>query len=310
MMLRSTRRVLPYVLPCVLLAIAVVLVATRAARPSAVLDMWRPWGEVGALAAVMTAIMLTGGIDLSVGSIMALACVILGRAWQAGWPLGWATIAALAVGLAAGAINGTLVIVGIAPLVATLATMAFFAGTAMAIARGERVPGLPEAFTAWGQGSWLGLPNQLVLFVGVLLVAWTVVHHTRYGRYLFAMGDNRTAAKFAAVPIRSVEWSLYVASGLTAAIVAVISAARGGAAVPMPATDIELQTVACVVLGGTRVTGGFGGLGRTLLGVAILSLLDIGLQFSSLAGDVRPMLVGALVIGMAIWNQSWSSMRS
>jgi ribose/xylose/arabinose/galactoside ABC-type transport system permease subunit len=240
---------------------------------------------------------------------MALACVTLGRVWQAGWPLGWATIAALAIGLAAGAINGTLVVVGIAPLVATLATMAFFAGTAMAIARGERVPGLPETFTVWGQGSLLGLPNQLVLFVVVLLVAWIVVHHTRYGRYLFAMGDNRTAAQFAAVPLRSVEWSLYVASGLVAAVVAVISAARGGAAVPTPATDIELQTIACVVLGGTRVTGGFGGLGRTLLGVAILSLLDIGLQFSSLAGDVRPMLVGALVIGMAIWNQSWSSSR-
>jgi rhamnose transport system permease protein len=303
------RALLPYLLPGLLLAIAVAMVASRVSRPAAVLDMWRPWGEIGALASVMTAIMLTGGIDLSVGAIMALACVSLGRAWQAGWPLGWATVAALAVGLAAGAINGTLVVAGIAPLVATLATMAFYAGAAMAIARGQRVPGLPVEFTDWGQGAYLGLPNQLALFAVVLAGAWIVVHHTRFGRYLYALGDNRTAAQFAALPLRSLEWSLYAASGLTAAAVAVVATARGGAAVPTPPVDIELQTIACVVLGGTRVTGGYGGLGRTLLGVAILSLLDIGLQFSSLSGDVRPMLLGALVIGMAIWNQHWSVTR-
>ncbi len=290
--------------------------ASQASRPAAVLDMWRPWGEVGALATVMTAIILTGGIDLSVGATMALASVAFGLAWQNGWSLGMAAAAALAAGFAAGTINAALITMGVAPLVATLATMAFYSGLAMALSEGQRVAGLSESFTALGQGSLGGVPNQVTLFVVALAVAWMVVHHTRYGRYLFAIGENRVAARFAAVPIGRVEWALYTASGLIAALVALVYSARGGAAVPSAASGIELQTIACVVVGGTRVTGGAGGLGRTLLGVAVMSLLDIGLQFVSrkiyvpwshvpwqLNANSRLVLVGLLVIAVAIWNE-------
>lgn len=316
-------RLLPLLLPLALLLAAIALVGSQASRPTAVLDMWRPWGEIGALACVMTAVMITGGIDLSVGSTIALASVVLGLVWQHGYPIEMAALAALAVGLAAGALNGLLVILGVAPLVATLATMAFYAGLAMAISRGERVAGLPEAFTQWGQGSLVGLPNQLYLFALVWLATWIAVHHTRYGRYLFAMGDNPLAARFAAVPVARVSWALYTLNGLTAALVAIVYTARGGAAVPNAGAGIELQTIACVVLGGTRVTGGAGGLPRTLLGVAILSLLDIGLQFGSrkiylpwsdspwqFGANTRLWLVGVLVIAVAIWNERAGARRT
>jgi rhamnose transport system permease protein len=316
------RRALPYLLPWALLAIAMTVVASEVNRPAAVLDMWRPWGEVGTLATVMTAIILTGGIDLSVGSIIALASVSFGLLWQRGWPLELAAAATLGVGFAAGAINATLVTFGIAPLVVTLATMALFAGLAMALSQGQRVAGLPESFTTLGQDSWLGVPNQLALFLAAWFVAWLVVHHMRFGRYLFAIGENRLAAEFAAVPIRKVQWMLYAASGTMAALVALVYPARGGAAVPGAGTGIELQTIACVVVGGTRVTGGSGGLGRTLLGVAIMSLLDIGLQFVSrkvyvpwsdvpwqLGANARLLLVGSLVIGLAIWNERSRSLH-
>ncbi len=226
------------------------------------------------------------------------------------------------MGFLAGAANGTLITLGIAPLVATLATMAFYAGLAMALSEGQRVAGLSESFTDWGQGSWLGAPSQWWLFVGVWLAAWVVVHHTRYGRYLFVIGENRLAAEFAAVPVRSVEWSLYAASGTIAALVALFYTARGGAAVPNAGAGIELQTIACVVLGGTRVTGGRGGLTRTLFGLAILSLLDIGLQFVArkiyvpwsdipwqFNANSRLLLLGLLVIGVAIWNERTSRAR-
>ena len=124
------------------------------------------------------------------------------------------------------------------------------------------------------------------------------------------------AAEFAAVPSRAVQWALYAASGTVAALVAIVYTARGGAVVPTAGAGIELSTIACVVLGGTRVTGGSGGLGRTLLGVVILSLLDIGLQFVSHkiylpwsdqpwqpGANARLLLVGVLVIGVAIWNE-------
>jgi ribose/xylose/arabinose/galactoside ABC-type transport system permease subunit len=264
----------------------------------------------------MTAIILTGGIDLSVGSIVALASVVLGLCWQSGWGVPWAAAAAILVGFAAGAGNGTLVALGVAPLVATLATMAFYAGLAMALAEGERVVGFPESFTSLGQGSWLGVPNQLALLLLVWLVALVVVHHTPAGRYLYALGDNPRVARFAAVPVNRVQWLLYAASGTVAAVVAIVYTARGGAVVPTAGAGIELSTIACVVVGGTRVTGAVGGMGRTLLGVAVLSLLDIGLQFVSgefflpwsnrpwqFSADHRLLLVGTLVIGVAIWNE-------
>ncbi len=264
----------------------------------------------------MTAIILTGGIDLSVGATMALASVAFGLAWQHGWPLELACAAALATGLVAGTANAALVTMGVAPLVATLATMAFYSGLAMALSKGQRIAGLPESFTALGQDSLAGMPTQLWLFAAALAAAWLVVHHTRFGRYLFAIGENRVAARFAAVPIGRVEWALYTASGLMAALVALVYCARGGAAVPTAASGIELQTIACVVVGGTRVTGGAGGLGRTLLGVAVMSLLDIGLQFVSrklyvpwsdvpwqLNANSRLVIVGILVIAVAIWNE-------
>jgi rhamnose transport system permease protein len=313
---------LTYLPGSILLAVAVALVTSQSLRPSAVLDMWRPWGEIGALAAVMTAIILTGGIDLSVGSIIALASVTFGLAWQQGWSPALSAAAALVVGFLAGAANGTLITLGIAPLVVTLATMAFYAGLAMALSEGQRVAGLPESFTDWGQGGWLGAPRQWWLFVGVWLAAWIVVHHTRFGRYLFVIGENRLAAEFAAVPVRAVEWSLYAASGTIAALVALFYTARGGAAVPNAGAGLELQTIACVVLGGTRVTGGRGGLTRTLFGLAILSLLDIGLQFVSrkiyvpwsdvpwqFNANARLLLLGLLVIGVAIWNERTSRAR-
>lgn len=310
------RRALPLLLPGTLLIAAVVLVVSEVQRPAAVLDMWRPWGEIGALATVMTAIMLTGGIDLSVGSVIALASVTFGLLWRQGVPIEAAAAVTLGVGFLAGAANGTLVTWGIAPLVATLATMATYAGLAMALSSGERIAGLPQGFTALGQGSLGGVPNQLSLFLVATLAAWVVVHHTRFGRYLFAIGENRLAAEFAAVPVRRVEWTLYAASGTVASLVALVYSARGGAAVPGAGAGIELTTIACVVVGGTRVTGGAGGVGRTLLGVATLSLLDIGLQFVSrkiqvpwsdvpwqIGADTRLLLVGMLVIAVAIWNE-------
>lgn len=315
-----TRHLLEWLLPAALLLLAATLVAAQASRPAAVLDMWRPWGEIGALAAVMTAVILAGGIDLSVGSIVALCSVTLGLVWRQGWPMELACLAALGVGLLAGTINASLVSVGIAPLVATLGTMATYAGLAMALTRGQRVAGLPESLTHWGQGHLAGLPTQLWLFLLACLLLAIAVHATRWGRYLFAIGENPTAATFAAVPVRGVESSLYVLSGLMAALVAIVYTARGGAAVPTAGVGLELQTIACVVVGGTRVTGGRGGVGRTLLGVATLSLLDIGLQFGSrkiqlpwsdvpwqFNTNARLLLVGMLVIALAIWNERASA---
>ena len=170
--------------------------------------MWRPWGEIGALAAVMTAMILTGGIDLSVGSTVALCSVTLGhvsgnRVWPSksrvqrrGWPSA----------LLAGAVNGT---ADSWPesrrLVATLATMATYAGLAMALSRGQRVAGLPEIVHGLGQGQLAGRANAAgVVSAACALWRGRACMRTRWGRYLFAIGENRLAAEFAAVPVHRV----------------------------------------------------------------------------------------------------------
>lgn len=324
MKLSSTRVHLAMLLPWALLVTSVLLVVFQAERPAALPQLWRPWAEIGALAAVMTAVIITGGIDLSVGSIVALCGVVTGTLWQDfDVPIGLASFAGVATGFVAGGVNGTLVAIGIAPLVATLATMAFFAGLAMAIAAGRRIPGLPESFTHVGQGNLLGVPLQFWLMAVVFAAAYVIVHHTRQGRYLFAIGDNRLAAEYAAVRVRLVEWWVYALTGLVAGVVALAYTARGGAAIPTAGTGLELQVIACVVIGGTSVTGGYGGVGRTLLGITALANLDLGLQlFASNAFDVpwsdtpwrlsadgRLIAIGALVIALAVWNERVGKQR-
>lgn len=304
--------------PWLLLAVSVALVAVQLKRPEALWDLYRPWAEIGALAALMTAVILTGGIDLSIGSTLALSGVVLGLLWNdAGWPIWAASSAAVVTGAVAGAINGLLIVRGIAPLVATLATMACYSGLAMALSEGRRITGLPADFCRLGQGFWCGLPGQFWLFAAALATAGVAVHRTPWGRALFAVGDNRLAAKFAAIPVARVEFLLYAASGWIAGATAVFYTARGGAAVPDAGAGLELKAIACVVLGGTRVTGGFGSVARTALGLAIMAHLDLGLQllgarrfaipFSDATWQVnanaRQMLMGALVIALAIWNQ-------
>ena len=307
-----------YALPCVLLVVAAVVIGSQARRPAAVLEMLRPWAEVGVIAVPMTAIVLTGGIDLSVGSIVALCGIATGLLWQQGdWPIQWAALGGVVVGLMAGATNGTLVVSGISPLVATLATMAFFRGLAMALSQGQRIAGLPPVLNELGQGDLLGVGHQFWLLGTALLVGWALVHHSRYGRYLYAIGDNRQAARVAAVPVRRVEWWLYALSGLVAGVVAVFYMGRGGAAIPDAGRWLELQAIACVVLGGTNITGGVGGVGRTMLGIAVMAGLDTALQFVAstaiylpwrdepwyLSAENRLIVVGALLIAVAVWNE-------
>ncbi|MBL9122816.1 MAG: ABC transporter permease [Planctomycetaceae bacterium] len=311
-------------LPWLLLALAAGILLLELRRPSDVLLFWPAWAETGMLAAGLTLVMLTGGIDLSVGAIVALASMALGLAWQQwDWSIESAALLAIAVGFVCGAWNGGLVIGGISPLVATLATMACYAGGALALSGGERVAGLPNAFTALGNTRWLGIPSQVWWMLALFAVASVFVHGTRWGRYLYALGDNPTAARFAALPVKRLLWSIYAASGCVAGMVAVAYTARSGAATPTSGVGRELEAIACVVLGGTRVTGGAGGMGRTLLGVIVLAHLDIALQLAGSlnlrlpgmeaawqpSAESRQIILGLLVIGMAIWNERLARRR-
>jgi len=301
-----------------LLVLALGLVFSRLPRAAGILPLWRPWAELGVLSLGMTAVILTGGIDLSIGSIVTLSGAVLGYLWQVmGWPMGVAASVALLTGTLAGALNGLAISWGMSPLVTTLASMALYSGLAMALLEQSRITGFPPGFLALGNGSVAGLPSQVCLVLVAAASLAVLVHATRFGRYLFSLGDQRQSAEFAGVPVRKVERTLYALNGFLAGLVALWFTARRGAAVADAGQGLELQVIACVVLGGTRVTGGSGSIARTLLGLGILAHLEIGLrlwgnQMVSLPGldwqvpltaNARLILIGLLVILVALLNE-------
>jgi ribose/xylose/arabinose/galactoside ABC-type transport system permease subunit len=215
------------------------------------------------------------------------------------------------------------VALGIAPLVVTLATMAGFSGLALALSGGDRFTGFPATFNRLGQGDLMGVPCPLWLLLGSALAWGVILHVSRFGRSLYAIGDNRTAAEFAALAVPRRLWTLYALNGLLAGVVALSYTSRGGAAVPSAGQGLELQVITGVVLGGTRVTGGGGGILRTLLGVAILAHLEIGLRLLGnvalrlpgtrleivLNANGRLVVIGVLLIAVAVLNERLSGGR-
>ena len=312
------RRVARESLSWLLLAFALWLVFSRLPRVTGVLPLWRPWAEVGVLALGMTAVILTGGIDLSVGSMVSLSGVVLGMLWQVvGLPWEVAAVGAVMTGTLCGALNGVAISWGMSPLVTTLASMALYSGLALALLEQTRITGFPPALLALGEGSLMGVPSQVVLLGVAAGLMAIVVHATPLGRYLFSLGDQRKSAEFAGVPVRRVERVLYALNGCLAGLVAVWFTARRGAVVADAGQGLELQVIACVVLGGTRVTGGSGSVARTLLGLGILAHLEIGLRLWGsgkvtlpgldwvipLNANARLILIGLLVILVALLNE-------
>jgi ribose/xylose/arabinose/galactoside ABC-type transport system permease subunit len=256
-----------------------------------------------ALALALTPIVLTGGIDLSVGSVTVFVSVVIGVLLRdGGWSVPAALTAGAAVGLVAGLFNGGLVALGVVPLVATLATRELFRGLAYSLGGDRPVTGLPEMLEDVWEAAPLGVPLPLAV-VGVLfLLTWAIVHHTWMGRMVFALGDNETAARFAGVPTRRLKLGLYAAAGLVAGLCGVALVLRFGTARASAEKSLELTAIACVVLGGVRVTGGVGHVAGTLLGVATVATLLTAL--SQADANYRDVILGALLIGVAVVNEA------
>jgi ribose/xylose/arabinose/galactoside ABC-type transport system permease subunit len=311
---RLLRKQLALILPWLLLVLATALVASQVKRPSALVSVWIPWAETGTLAMAMTAVILAGGIDLSIGAIVALCAMVEGLLFSRfGWHMGWAASAAVATGIACGCANGALVAAGLSPLVATLATMAIYSGLAMTISGAERITDFPDWFLGWSQIA--GVPSQFWLLLVVFTGMYVLIHHTRFGRQCYAIGDNRLAAEFAAIPVRRAEWRLYTLSGFVAAVVAVLYTMVRDAATPDAHRGVELQAIACVVVGGTSITGGRGSVMRTLLGLAVVANLDVGLaflgtRFDMVSAESRLVMTGVLLIVVAVWNERAAAFAS
>ncbi len=255
--------------------------------------------ETGLLAFGLTAVIKTGGIDLSVGSMMGLAAVALGGSWSLGLPVGAAVFLALLLGAAGGALHGLLVTrLRVPPLIATLGTFSLYRGLAEALTGGyTSYTGFPAGFLALGQAYLFGwLPAQLLIAGAVFLALWVLLHRTVFGRELAVIGHNAAGARFAGVRVGAVTLRAYVICGVCAALAGVIYVARIGQAKADAGLGYELTAIAAVVLGGASINGGRGTLHGTLLGLLCLIVLQNGLRLAGQPSEIAGLLTGAVLI--------------
>lgn len=262
-------------------------------------DILRHSVEIGLLALVMTPIILTGGIDLSVGSLLGLCAITFGKLWRdAGLPIPVAAACTLVIGALAGGLNATLITkLRLPPLIVTLGTFSLFRGLAEAITRGaDTFTNFPASFLFLGQERWLGVPAQAPLFIIVAVAVWLLVHRTTFGRSFRAIGFAPEGARYAGLPVEGRIAMVYVLAGVVAALAAIIYTARLGQAKADAGTGYELFAITAVVLGGTSIFGGVGSVHGTVLGVAAIAILNNGLVHARQPREVAGMLTGLLLI--------------
>lgn len=262
------------------------------------LNQGRLTTEVGLIALPMTFIIITGGIDLSVGSIVGLCAIMLGYSWKSfGFPLPLAICFSLLVGAAAGLLNGIVITrVKVPPLIMTIATLALYRGLPEGISQAHSVRGYPEWFYFVGQENLFGVPAQLWLLLIAIVVSAIVLDRTTFGRTLYAMGNNETAARFSGLPVDRAKLIIYTLSGLMAGLSACVLVSRVTTTRSDMGIGYELDVIAAVVLGGTSIFGGVGTIWGTVVGLAMIQLLKNGLALTGVKGDATIVVIGAVLI--------------
>lgn len=275
--------------------------------PSNAFEITRLSVEVGLLALALTPIIITGGIDLSVGSMMGLAAVVLGALWRdAHLPLTIAALVALTLGVIGGGLNGLLITrLGLPPLIVTLGTFSLFRGIAEGLTRGiENYSSFPSNFLFLGQGYVGGLiPTQLlVLVIAILAFGWWL-HRTAYGRSLYAIGHSAEGSRFAGIDVARKLFLVYLLSGLAASVSAIIYVAHLGQAKSDAGTGFELMAITAVVLGGASIFGGRGTVFGTVLGLFAIVVLQNGLRLSRQPAELAGILTGVLLLVTIVLNR-------
>lgn len=268
-------------------------------------DILRHSCEIGLLALALTPVILTAGIDLSVGSLLGLCAITFGKLWHdGGLSIPVAAVLTLGAGALGGGLNaGLITVLRLPPLIVTLGTYSLFRGLAEAITHGAvTYTDFPASFLFLGQERWLGLPTQAWLFLFAAVAVWVLVHRTTFGRSFRVIGFSPEGARYAGLPVGRRTALVYVLAGLIAALAALIYTARLGQAKADAGTGYELFAITAVVLGGTSIFGGRGSITGTLLGVAAIAVLKNGLACLpavirlNAAEEMSGMLTGALLL--------------
>ena len=247
----------------------------------------------------MTFVILTGGIDLSVGSIVGVVAVVAATMLKMSVPIPVIILTGLVLGLILGSLNGLGITRGkIVPFIMTLGSLVALRGLAMVIANGQPISWSRTgvAFDFLGGQSLLGIPVSVWVFAIVFVIAAIVLKYTPFGRYIYAVGDSKEAARLSGINVKFVEFSAYAISGLLAGLCALVFISRLSVGEPTAGTNMELDAIAMVVIGGTASTGGEGGVAGTLIGAAIIAVIANLLNLLGISPFIQQIVKGLIIV--------------
>ncbi|SDA93269.1 MULTISPECIES: ABC transporter permease [Mesorhizobium] len=260
-------------------------------------NLLRQGSMIAIMAVGQTFVIITGGIDLSVGAVVGFATVVVAMMINAGFPIWLAILVTLLVGVAIGMFHGFgIVKMGLPPFIITLATLTSLRGIGLLMTNGNSININSDTFTAFSRNSFIGIPNLFWMVILVGIPAYVFLHHSRWGRYLFSVGSNAEASRLSGVNVQRTIYMAYTLSGLCAAFVGVLLAARIGIGNPTQAEGWELQAIASSVIGGTSLFGAVGSVHGPLLGAFILATINNGANLLNVNSFWQRIITGALII--------------
>ncbi|MCM3633485.1 ABC transporter permease subunit [Paenibacillus camelliae] len=286
----------------IILIVIVTILNPSFIEPLNILNLLRQVSINALIAFGMTFVILTGGIDLSVGSILALSSAVMANFMVSGWDPIIAIILGCLLGGILGGINGLLITKGrMAPFIATLATMTIFRGLTLVYTNGNPITGLGNqaAFQFLGRGYLFGIPVPAITMLIVFAILWIILHKTPFGRKTYAIGGNEKASIISGIKVDRIKIMIYALIGLLSALAGAILTSRLNSAQPTAGTSYELDAIAAVVLGGTSLTGGRGRIVGTLIGALIIAILNNGLNLLGVSSFYQ-MVVKGIVIAIAV----------
>ena len=305
-----------------------VLTEGRFLKPLNLFNVMRQVSILGLVAIGMTFVIMTAGIDLSVGSLLAFAGLVgafvakggfadrfaVGASVDAGNPVILAVLAAVAVGLAGGALQGFVITrLKVPPFVVTLGGLTAFRGAALLFSGGGPISGFDPSYTWWGQGrigfSPFLVPVPVIIFLFFALLAHFILRYTRYGTHVYAVGGNREAAELTGVPVKRIVVSVYMIIGFFCGLAGFVLSARLTSAEAVAGTGDELTVIASVVIGGTSLFGGVGTIFGTVIGVLLIGVLKNGLVLLNVSSFIQMIVIGVILVTAVAFDQYAASRR-
>jgi rhamnose transport system permease protein len=300
-----------------LLVVAIAVLITNSLASPYFLNAWNlsdatfNFTEKALIAFAMAMLIIAGEIDLSVASIIALASTAMGVAMTAGAGVPLLVLTGIGTGVLCGVVNGFLVAgMGLPSIVVTIGTMSLFRGLSYVILGDQAFTGYPADFAFFGQGYvWWVISFELVLFGLCALAYWVLLHRTNFGRTVYAIGNNPTAALFSGIRVQRVRFILFLLTGLMSGLAAVCLTSRLGSTRPSIATGWELEVVTMVVLGGVSILGGSGTIPGVVLAAIVMGMVTFGFGLLNVPGIVMSIFLGVLLIGVIALPRLWARAR-